>query len=812
MTLEYERLGLVTPAASLEAAVMHWSHSVVHEKNFVSFWQAQQDASDLAQELGIPESVRVDTFSLPPRKKATCHTVVFCEEVQIFLGNEENMEFQPVSLQHDALSQWERKPWALRPISLPSNPTLPAPRNGPDRQDDRHPSRQGVRHVPAWHQDIRALLNEEGQMEDEDEELVVYATSFFIDHQRHRFHDQARILRFDEDADDWENGIRFIWEDYADPAVDIDVILVRPTPPFFAFSGTMTTVIVQQRPQHDRAACLLTAILPLSPDFRVLVTAHSMELTVTYQEVIRLARVEQQCLHRVRNGFGPCVLQVGIQHLDPLQQIQITPGLGITLRVPPPMSEADAEHNVGLRYGRPQADQEQVPATEPEAEPEDTSLMARQPRPRHSSTRSAPTESTSTSSASESTSQAFGSDTDPQHTRRAVVFPIHGMPQSLVLPWSNGDDLFRSVAEAFDILPSDVRDLHYMPHRPSDLALQGLQGLLLQRVLELRPSSFLCLVLVDIETYEDDLLQPSAFQRFPKWLPQTLNRQSVFRMLDLEHVVMQYATQTKLWLNHCLIADDSAEVLRLHDGDYLKIFIGDSTCENIRLSDVELPDIDFAISQDDDIDWEAFHDDQMSLMQAFKQVADSLQDTQAHGNVSATTCKVDAWQEVPAMPYGLTVDEPPGHPPDLLHGPRGQLHRDDSLQQIWANSLAARSTEEGARFVPFDTWFLNGHDRPRCDAPRTVELPRDSMDWDDLVIQAWRDAFDQRFSYRIVLVRPTSEPCQHAGHLILLQRELPGEKGVLVSLFWHEETSKFEGRFARFLPRRLPFQRLLCWT
>ena len=118
MTPEYGRLGLEVPAASLEAAVMHWSHSVVWEKIFTSFWQAQQDASDLALELGVQEGLRVDTFSLPPRNKVVRHTVTFCEDIQLFLGGEDNKEFQPVFLRHEALSHWELKPWKLRPIPL----------------------------------------------------------------------------------------------------------------------------------------------------------------------------------------------------------------------------------------------------------------------------------------------------------------------------------------------------------------------------------------------------------------------------------------------------------------------------------------------------------------------------------------------------------------------------------------------------------------------------------------------------------------------------------------------------------------------
>ena len=438
--------------------------------------------------------------------------------------------------------------------------------------------------------------------------------------------------------------------------------------------------------------------------------------------------------------------------------------------------------------------------------------MARQPRPRQTSPRSSDSTTTSSSSTTSQSCQAEGSDADPPHTRRAVVFPIHGAPRSLILPWNDGDALFQRVAEAFDLQPHDVRDLHYMPHRPSDLALQNLQGLLLQRLFEPRPSTFLRLVLVDVETYEDDLLQPSAFQRFTKWLPQTLNRPSVLRMLDLEHIAEQYASQTRLWHNHCLIEDQQPEVLNIQDGDYIKVFIGDSTCENIRLSDVELPDLDLASSHTEDEDWNAFRDDQMALFQQFATLADELKLSPAYAQLPLQTCRVDVWQQTMATNYSIQADEPFDRRPDLPQERPGQLRRDASLQHIWAHSPTARTTAREDRVVPFDTWFLNSHDHPRCEIPRTVELPRDSTTWDELVIQAWQDLFDVRFAYRIVLVRPTSEPCQHAGHLLLLQREQPGDRGALISLFWHEETSEFDGRFARLLPRRLPFQRLLQYA
>ena len=131
MTEVYERQGRLNPEDfPLEATVMHWSHSVVREKFFTSFWQAQQDASDLAMELGVPEGLRIDCFSLPPRKKVVLHKVEFCEEVEVFLGDEETKEFPPVLPDHEQLLHWEQKPWKLRPIQSMSTSSVSIHRSG----------------------------------------------------------------------------------------------------------------------------------------------------------------------------------------------------------------------------------------------------------------------------------------------------------------------------------------------------------------------------------------------------------------------------------------------------------------------------------------------------------------------------------------------------------------------------------------------------------------------------------------------------------------------------------------------------------
>ena len=60
------------------------------------------------------------------------------------------------------------------------------------------------------------LLHTEGEVDDDEEQPVVFVTSYFIDHSHHRYHDQPRVLRFDSDVKEWERDVRFIWEDLID--------------------------------------------------------------------------------------------------------------------------------------------------------------------------------------------------------------------------------------------------------------------------------------------------------------------------------------------------------------------------------------------------------------------------------------------------------------------------------------------------------------------------------------------------------------------------------------------------------------------
>jgi hypothetical protein len=69
----------VGPAAQMDplAATLHWSHSILSERDFLSEWRAIELASEVATDLGSSAELRTDIFALPLRKKTSSSKVSF---------------------------------------------------------------------------------------------------------------------------------------------------------------------------------------------------------------------------------------------------------------------------------------------------------------------------------------------------------------------------------------------------------------------------------------------------------------------------------------------------------------------------------------------------------------------------------------------------------------------------------------------------------------------------------------------------------------------------------------------------------------
>ena len=99
---------LMDPVAQLDplAARLHWSHSIISERDFLSEWRAIELASDVATDLGFSAELRTDAFALPLRKKMVLNKVSFDPTVQVFLGLDSDIEFPAVRVHHETLASW----------------------------------------------------------------------------------------------------------------------------------------------------------------------------------------------------------------------------------------------------------------------------------------------------------------------------------------------------------------------------------------------------------------------------------------------------------------------------------------------------------------------------------------------------------------------------------------------------------------------------------------------------------------------------------------------------------------------------------
>ena len=82
--------------------------------------------------------------------------------------------------------------------------------------------------------------------------------------------------------------------------------------------------------------------------------------------------------------------------------------------------------------------------------------------------------------------------------------------------------------------------------------------------------------MIDLEIFEPNEILPGAFRRFSRWLPETINRFSVFRLLGLESLLAAHPDRSRLWHNNIPVEEHQVSPLHLQDGDFLHVLIGDS--------------------------------------------------------------------------------------------------------------------------------------------------------------------------------------------------------------------------------------------
>ena len=765
--------GFVSPC------VRKWTHSAVLESWFVSEWQASIDALDEAFALGFVEVPQ----PVPTRSRHHASKLCsFSDDIQLYFGLDDEIHAFSTSIKHEFLQCWPEKPWRRRTTRSTSERAADGDGQSSDsdssssssisRSRSIQISPRGVPQIP-WQQSIWEILQQEGRPEfDGDNAPVIFLSSYYLDHVRHRHHYQARPLRFSLDFDNWEDDIRFIWEDHIDPDLSVSVNLVQPSPPAITNSGSLGTLIVHQNPLEQQVACLISAVIISDPNTRVQEAAHSVAPLLTPERVLQLGGVDDLCSLREQTGTDVCSLHIGFRLIPRDQPIQIHDGLGITIRVPSPMSIAEDEHNLAIRvhhqqaqrpshdwHGREQPENAHPSSDDaPNAQPEDvSSFMARS---------FINSRGTSMSSSSSSTS-TLGLD----ETRRATVFCLDGRNVNIDAPWDDADRLWNVCARTLDIEESDIVRVLHVDFRPDDIAQEELECLLLLKRQEEPTVSFLRLCLQDVYYAADRRGPRTLISRKSVLIPHRSNRASIIRLAGFEGHCFHEPWRCRVWINGNLFTEEIA-VLELSNGDYIRIDIPSHPEDPEELCAVPL---DEAAESSRHTDNDSQHVTSLD--------SEEMSSMQIGIHPCGQQCKLDNTSivEGPEFSVPLEAPEPPGRP-ELHLGEH--LECMDALHRFWWLHSAVELEEEG-RVLYVSTWYTDGTRWPSCEAARPVRLLSDPGLWVDHLAEAWDDRVDPDCPLHLYLItpQPRSDLWSPLGapHVLIVQNPLPDHRSVHIA-------------------------------
>ena len=117
MTREYPHLGLVA-ADALAACCSPWAHSACSKPDFLSPWQAIQDAEDLAVDVGFCNAFRTE---VPTLSKPKCRQVraSFSDLIEICIVTDDVSPLSSFLVPQAAFVVWTSKPWRLNVSAQP---------------------------------------------------------------------------------------------------------------------------------------------------------------------------------------------------------------------------------------------------------------------------------------------------------------------------------------------------------------------------------------------------------------------------------------------------------------------------------------------------------------------------------------------------------------------------------------------------------------------------------------------------------------------------------------------------------------------
>ena len=756
---------LVENAYGSVPSILKWTHSIIHEWNFKSEWQAREDARGLAFEMaqdGILASLSVfPSPTVPVKRRTSRKSVTFAPN----LDDKENCAVSAVNV--PGLVQCKPNPAERAQVPDPGGP----PPHDQDRPE-RHAHEQTFLDRPYWQQQVWQRLQEEGDDADPAEDgPVLFMNSYFICHATHRRQEQGRPLRFDTNIDTWERDMRFVWEDLVSPVLPLSVHLVTPEPPFSVRPGTAGTLLLVQSPHPFLSACLITTVEPALPRMHITEVAQSFDIIVPFRHILFHAGVGARCDERQAQRIGDCEVRVGRRILPQGQPVRLHEGMGLIVDVPPPMSQPDWEQQVLA----------QIPQLTPNAWPDDTeetSFLAHsvRPPPEHipimdnsdivQDPNDSPPQHDSDSSSSNVSSPSSSMTDCPETWQDTLVLTLHGQPVLLQLPWHDRHVMLQQLQNALDSDNDRLVSIHHVSTMPEDIQQIAHECLLVEMSSSPSCSPIMRLILVDNEVYPPGEHQPVVFSRKPIWMPQIANRLTVFRLLGIEDHYQANPLRGHLWLNHIWISHDDAMPLQFLHGDFLAAVIQDAQTSHSTHDEEDVASL-FQGGRHSDVSLPG------CIHQCSRTSAASAHHVPHAASTSTTSTLASSTSDNNwLLPVGMSL---------MQH--------------------AQAIDDEGHAEVEWITWHMCPYVRLRSDDARPIRFDIEQHAWLQDLQHLWRDQWIPHLAARILVVDPFPPKASyehHVGHLLIVQGDLPQHVPVLI-------TTVFESALGRRLSHQACF-------
>ena len=710
--------------------VLQWTHQAVEYDDFISPWQAQEEAVELARALGFcshDHQVRHQ----PQLRPAKTVNITFAAHTEVLIGIEDSLQMYSLQVNQEAIHDWEGKPWGLHENRPPHGIAWPE-----DDDQNHECTNYGIRHrlfdsdpesprfehhdhaapvpttmlpqgghMPPWMQEIWRIFNAHATVMQPPEGPTMWIRTWYIHHDEERECRHPRELRLDEAAEVWEADTTALWRDRLRPQADNDIILINPpVQPAAGYEHIRADVILQQPAEHERLSVLLTMVLPGTHVDRIRVVAHSVPHDQNRLQLMRLAGLPHQ------HWFDDCTIHRGQRELHD----------GMIRHI----------HGSQLRFtvgGRIHGGQPQAIGL---------NLMQRSASRSPSVHEDEDEESHTEDNLDQDDELSHGSPVRP-NDQTTILYGLGQRTQHAHIAETDYAAMLNDIADTLNVHVNNLLTVHELSHQARGVP-DYTRLLIVHRVNDIPVASTHQLVLIDIIRYEHH--EDATGQRAVWLMPDQLARQQILERVN----VHQY----------CRAVDDRCIVQ--HNG------------QQWPLQDVQLRDIEhghyFVIHlapPEDDCLLTAKH-----LLRWFqeKRLPESDDDEMA---MIATTI-LETFPVPRGQQDGLWTQLSICETPDTL-AIRGVQNGEETsarrpqisemhnwIQQLWPHfdNAAQRQDATSPSDIVIQTWYLNHENQRICHEGRPLQLTASFSTWHEAARQLWADHIDDSERCLFGLVRP----------------------------------------------------------